>query len=80
MIKKLTKIPPNRLRSKNSVAGIELLALSKELFKLSKDEFKAELKNWQERHKDFLNEKTIDENGNIHILKCALRIALLSEI
>ena len=42
---------------------MELLALSKELFKLSKDKFKAGLENWQERHKDFLNEKTIDDNG-----------------
>ena len=55
-MKKLTRRP-------KSIAGIELLALSKELCKLGSSDFKAELENWQEKHKDFLNEKTIDENG-----------------
>ena len=56
VMKKLTRKP-------KSTAGAELLALNKELFKLSKDEFKTELENWQEKHKDFLNEKSIDDNG-----------------
>nr|WP_321432495.1 hypothetical protein [uncultured Campylobacter sp.] len=27
--------------------------------------------NWQEKHKDFLNEKSIDDNGGIHIVRLA---------
>ena len=68
VIKKLTRRP-------KSVAGAELLALSKELFKLSKDKFKAELESWQEKHKDFLNEKTIDDNGKWRYTHARVRSA-----
>ena len=54
---------------------MELLALSKELFKLSKDKFKAELESWQEKHKDFLNEKTIDDNGKWRYTHARVRSA-----
>ena len=74
-MKKLTRKPPSGLRSKKSTAGAELLALSKELFKLSSDDFKAELENWQEKHKDFLNEKTIDENGKWRYTHAKVRSA-----
>ena len=56
VMKKLTRKP-------KSIAGMELLTLSKELCKLGSSDFKAELENWQEKHKDFLNEKSIDDNG-----------------
>ena len=68
VIKKLTRRP-------KSVAGMELLALSKELFKLSKDEFKTELENWQEKHKDFLGEKSIDDNGKWRYTHAKVRSA-----
>lgn len=50
-------------RKPKSDARMELLALSKELCKLSSNDFINKLSKWQERHKYFLNEKTIDENG-----------------
>ena len=68
VMKKLTRKP-------KSTAGAELLALSKDLFKLSKDKFKAELESWQEKHKDFLNEKTIDESGKWRYTHAKVRSA-----
>ena len=59
VITKLTKKP-------KSIASKELLALSKELTELSKESFVNKLNAWQEKHKDFLNEKSIDENGKIY--------------
>ena len=47
-------------RKPKSDARMELLALSKELCKLSSNDFINKLSKWQERHKYFLNEKTID--------------------
>ncbi len=78
VIKKLTRKPPSGPSSKKSIAGMKLLALSKELFKLSKDEFKTEPQNWQEKHKDFLNEKTIDENGKWRYTHTKVRSAHLT--
>lgn len=53
---KLTKKP-------KSLAAIELLTLSKGLTELDKERFINKLNAWQERHKDYLNEKSVDENN-----------------
>ena len=65
---KLTKKP-------KSDAGTKLLALSKELCNLSSSDFIKELESWQEKHKDFLNEKTIDENGKWRYTHARVRSA-----
>lgn len=53
---KLTKKP-------KSTAAAELLALSKKLTELSKREFEQIFGSWQEKHKDFINEISVDDNG-----------------
>ena len=68
VITKLTKKP-------KSIASKELLALSKELTELSKESFVNKLNAWQEKHKDFLNEKSIDENGKWRYTHARLRSA-----
>ena len=50
-------------RKPKSDARMELLALSKELCKLSSNDFINKLSKQQENYKDYLNEKSIDENG-----------------
>ena len=65
---KLTKKP-------KSLAAIELLALSKELTKLSKESFIDKLNAWQEKHKDYLKEKSIDENNKWRYTHQRLRSA-----
>ncbi|MCI6299388.1 MAG: hypothetical protein MR582_07100 [Campylobacter sp.] len=62
-------------RKPKSDAGMELLALSKELCKLSSNDFINKLSKCQERHKYFLNEKTIDENGKWRYTHTRLRSA-----
>ena len=68
VIKKLTRKP-------KSIAGMELLALSKELCNLGSSDFIKELESWQEKHKDFLNEKTIDDNGKWRYTHPRVRLA-----
>ena len=63
---KLTKKPKTQ-------AGMELLALNKELIELSSDDFIKRLENWQE--KQFLNEKTTDDNGKWRYTHARLRSA-----
>ena len=65
---KLTRKPKSDVR-------MELLALSKELCKLSSNDFINKLSKWQERHKYLLNEKTIDENGKWRYTHTRLRSA-----
>ena len=72
---KLTKKPPNGPSSKKSDAGTKLLALSKELCNFCSNDFNEELKKWQEKHKDFLNEKSIDENGKWRYTHARVRSA-----
>ena len=65
---KLTKKP-------KSAAGVELLELSKRLTMLSKESFIKELDLWQEKHKEFLNEKSIDDSGRLRYTHRILRSA-----
>ena len=65
---KLTKKP-------KSLAGQELLELSKKLTTLSKESFIKELELWQEKHKDFLNEKSANESGRLIYTHQRLRSA-----
>lgn len=58
-----------------SLAAIELLTLSKELTELSKENFINKLNAWQERYKDYLNEKSIDESGKWRYTHQRLRSA-----
>ncbi|MCI6695359.1 MAG: hypothetical protein MSH30_04870 [Campylobacter sp.] len=65
---KLTKKP-------KSLAGIELLELSKKLTHLSKQSFIKELEAWQEKHKEFLNEKSVNDSGRLTYTHQRLRSA-----
>ena len=51
------KLRPNKLQSKKTQAGQELLKFSKEFIGLSSNDAIKRFKNQQKKHKDFLNEK-----------------------
>ena len=65
---KLTKKP-------KSLAGQELLELSRKLTLLSKESFIKELDLWQEKHREFLSEKSIDDSGRLRYIHRMLRSA-----
>lgn len=69
---KLTKHP-------ESEAAQELLELCKFMFKTDKESFVGAFEEWLERHKDYLEERSLpDERGKTHYLHKPLRSAYLS--
>ena len=66
------------IKKPKSLVSKELLELSRKLTKLNKESFVKELENWQEKHKDFLNEKSINDSGRLIYAHQRLRSAYYS--